>query len=309
MPNAPFPIQPVLTAIAIAYRNGRLIADEVLPRVPAGAQEFKYWLFNKAEAFTLPDTKVGRRSKPNQVEFSATEQTSATEDYGLDDPIPQNDIDNAPPNYDPLGHSTEQLTNLILLDREVRVSNLVFSAANYPTGNKVTLSGTSQWSDFTNSNPIDAIMTALDACIMRPNIAVFGRATFTKLAQHPRIVKAVLGNAGDSGVARRRDIAELLELDDVLVGEGWLNTARKGQAPSLSRVWGKHAAFLYRDRNADTRSGTAFGYTVQFGSRVAGSIPDPDIGLKGGQRIRAGESVKELITASDLGYFFENAVA
>lgn len=309
MGNAPFPIQPELTAIAIAYRNGRLIADDVLPRVPVGKQEFKYWLYSKAEAFTVPDTKVGRRSKPNQVEFSATEQTSATEDFGLDDPIPQNDIDNAPPNYNPLGRSTEQLTNLILLDREVRAANLVFTAATYPTGSKVTLSGTSQWSDYTNSNPIDAITAALDTCIMRPNIAVFGRSTFTKLSQHPRIVKAVLGNAGDSGIARRQDIAALLELDDVLVGEGWVNTAKKGQSPNLVRVWGKHAAFLFRDRNADTRSGTSFGYTVQFGGRVAGAIADPDIGLKGGQRVRAGESVKELITAADLGYFFENAVA
>ncbi|HCF5482095.1 TPA: phage capsid protein, partial [Pseudomonas aeruginosa] len=33
MSNAPFPIDPELTAIAIAYRNGRMISDEVLPRV------------------------------------------------------------------------------------------------------------------------------------------------------------------------------------------------------------------------------------------------------------------------------------
>ena len=38
MSNAPFPIDPELTAIAIAYRNGRMIADEVLPRVPVGKQ-------------------------------------------------------------------------------------------------------------------------------------------------------------------------------------------------------------------------------------------------------------------------------
>lgn len=309
MPNAPFPIHAALTAIAIAYRNGRMIADDVLPRVPVGAQEFKYWLYSEAEAFTIPDTKVGRKSRPTQVEFSATEQMTATLDYGLDDAIPQNDLDNAPPEYDPLGRATERLVNLIMLDREVRAANLVFAASTYPTGSKVTLSGTSQWSDYDNSNPIDAIMTALDGCIMRPNIAVFGRATFSKLAQHPRVVKAVQGNAGDSGVARRRDLAELLGLDDVLVGEGWVNTARKGQTPTIVRVWGKHAALLYRDGNADTRGGTSFGYTAQFGSRVAGALPDPDIGLKGGQRVRVGESVKELVCAADLGYFFENAVA
>lgn len=73
MANAPFPVQPYLTAIAIAYRNPVLIADEVLPRVPVGVQDFKYLKHNLADGFTIPDTKVGRRGKPNEVEFQATE--------------------------------------------------------------------------------------------------------------------------------------------------------------------------------------------------------------------------------------------
>ncbi len=42
---------------------------------------------------------------------------------------------------------------------------------------------------------------------------------------------------------------------------------------------------------------------------MAGRREDPDIGLRGGVRVRVGESVKELIVANDLGYYFENAVA
>ena len=37
----PFPIDPQLTAIAVMYRNERLIADEVMPRVSVGQREFK----------------------------------------------------------------------------------------------------------------------------------------------------------------------------------------------------------------------------------------------------------------------------
>ncbi|MUI52382.1 phage capsid protein, partial [Pseudomonas aeruginosa] len=139
MSNAPFPIDPELTAIAIAYRNGRMIADEVLPRVPVGKQEFKYWKYDLAQGFTVPETLVGRKSKPNEVEFSATDETSSTEDHGLDAPVPQADIDDAPTNYNPLGHATEQTTNLILLDREARTSKLVFNPNSYAAGNKRTL--------------------------------------------------------------------------------------------------------------------------------------------------------------------------
>jgi hypothetical protein len=311
-PNS-FPVTPELTAIAIAYRNKTLIADDVLPRVIVPTADFKYQLFSLAEGFTVPDTKVGRRSAPNEVVFSASEATASVVDYGLSSPVPNSDIEaanNTP--YDPLGRATEQTMNLLMLDREVRAAALVFATGSYAGANQATLSGTGQWSDFTNSNPLSAIMDALDTMVMRPNIGVFGRATWTKLRQHPRIVEAVRGTGAGinaQGVVNRREVADLLELEDIYVGEGFLNTAKKGQTPTTSRVWGKHASFIYRDSLADASVGTTFGFTGQWGSRVAGSEYDKNIGLRGGQEVRVGESVKELITANDLGYFFQNAVA
>lgn len=304
-----FPITPMLTAIAIAYRNPRLIADDVLPRVPVVKQEFKYKKYSLVDGFTLPNTLVGRMSKPNQVEFGFTEVQDSTRDYALDDPIPVADEENAPQNYDPADRATEVLTNLIALDREVRTANLVFNPASYAATNRTALTGNNLWSDYANSDPITAIMAALDACVMRPNIGIFGRPTWAKLSQHPKIVKAFHGNEGATGVASRKFVAQLFELDEVLVGEPWVNTAKKGQAPILSRVWSKHAAFIYRDMSADMSYGVTYGFTAQWGDRVAGSIADPDLGMRGGHRVRVGESVKELVAADDLGYFFENAVA
>jgi len=144
--------------------------------------------------------------------------------------------------------------------------------------------------------------------VMRANKMVIGRAAFTKLAMHPKVVKAFFGNAGDSGIATREFLARLFELDEVIVGESFVNTTKKGQTPALARAWGKHIALLNIDNLADVSSGSTFALTAQFGSRIAGSLPDEDIGLRGGQKLRVGESVKELITAPDLGYFIQNAV-
>lgn len=309
MAQAPFPVSTELTAIAIAYRNNSLIADAVLPRVPVGKRNFKYLKYNSFENFTVPDTKVGRKSKPNEVDFSASQDDSSVVDYGLDDPIPQDDIDNAVEGYDPKGRAVEGIQDLIDLDREIRTANLVFAAGTYPSGRKETLETTSQWSDFTNSNPIDKIMTALDSTIVRPNILVVGRAVFSKLAQHPKIAKAIHGNSGDVAIVTRQQIAALFELEEVLVGESWVNTAKKGQAATMVRTWGKHAALLYRNKLASTERGVTFGLTAQYGNRIAGEKEDGNIGLRGGVRVRNGESVKELIVAPDAGYFFANAVA
>lgn len=312
MANAPFPIRNDLTAIAIAYRNPKFIADSVLPRAPVSRQEFEYLLHTKADGYTIPPTLVGRKGRPGEVEFSATRATSQTLDYGLEVPIPQADIDNAPPNYNPLAVNTELASELIALDRELRVANLIFTAGNYAGANTSTLSGTSQWSDRSNSDPLNAILTALDVPLIRPNIMVIGRAAWTQLRQHPKITAAAMpggGNASVAGYASREAVADLFELDEVIVGEGFYNTAKPGQTASYSRLWGKHCSLLYRNPQTMPTMGVTFGLTAQWGGRIAGSWEDKNIGLRGGQRLRVGESVKELITANDVGYLFVNAVA
>lgn len=309
MGASPFQFLAELTAIMIAYRNQALIADLVLPRTtPVGKQVFDYFQYTMAEGFTIPDTKVGRKSQPNEVEFSGLLQQAATADYGLDDFVPASDMDNAPPGYNPQARAVEGIADLIALDRESRVANVVFNAATYPAANKVVLSGTSQLSDFANSDPIATISGALDTPVIRPNVMVIGRPAFSVLARHPKIIKAVLGNAGDSGIARRQDIASLFELEEVLVGEAFLNTAKRGQAVSMSRVWGKHISLIHRNKLADNQRGVSFGFTVPYGGPVAGVIDEPKRGLRGGVTVRGGESVKELITCADLGYFIQNAV-
>ncbi|MCS3902797.1 hypothetical protein J2T55_000801 [Methylohalomonas lacus] len=308
--RAPFIINPVYTAIVVAYTNQRYIADQVLPRVYVGRQDFAYIKMNLEQHFTIPTTFVGRRSRTNEISFSADEEVESTEDYGLEDPVPNRDIDNAPKNHDPLANSSESLIDIVMQDREQRVANLVFDADSYSASNRMTLSGSDQWHD-PASRPIDIIMDAMDSMIMRPNVLVLGRKSFSALIRNPQIVKAYHGNTGDTGIATRDFITELFELDEVVVGEARTNIAKKGQPVTLARLWGNHASLTVRDRLISSpRDGRiTFGFTAQFGERLAGEQEDPDIGLMGGIRLRVGESLKELITAKDLGYFIQNAAA
>lgn len=309
--TAPFPIDATLTGIAIAYRNTGLIADMVLPRVPVQTKEFKWMNYDKAERFTLPNTLVGRKGRPTEVDFSANEDTSKTNDYGLDDVVPNDDIIQAAAagnGYNPLGHATEALTDLILLDREVRAAKLLFSASSYITGQKETLSGTDRWSDYDNSSPKEQLLDALDVPLMRPNVLTLGQSVWTKLRQHPQLVSSILRNDGRSGTITRQQLADLLEIEEVIVGQGFVNIAKPGQTASMQRVWGNHASLMHRNRLANTQRGVTFGFTAQYQGRIAGQIAEPNSGLRGAVRVRAGESVKELVVAPDLGYFFENVI-
>lgn len=316
MADAPFTINPSLSAIAVAYKNRRLIADDVLPRtLPVGTKTFKYTTFPKGEAFTVPNTLVGRRGAPNVVEFGGTQVEATVSDYGLDDEIPQDDIDQAeaaralaPDLATPQAHSTELVTDLIELDREVRTAGVVFNPGTYGAGNKIQLAGADQFSDVT-SKPVAVISDALDTLLMRPNVGIMGQQAWTKIRRHPEIVSACLGNDGTKGIVTRQQFIELFELEELLIGEAFVNTAKKGQAEVFSRAWGKHMAFVHRNRLADRNKGVTFGMTVPFGTRVAADWFERNIGLRGGVKVRVGESVKELITAPDLGYLFQDAVA
>lgn len=307
----PFPIDVRLTGIALAYTNKTLIADAVLPRVPVGNQTFKWLNHTKADRFTVPATLMGRKSTPNEVEFSATETPGQVFDYGLDDVVPNDDIAAAPQGWDPIGNATTGLADLVALDRERRVAALVFDPATYPTANKDQLT-TGDWWDEEASNPVAYITELLNSMLIRANIAVMSQKVYDALRQHPKVVAACFplgGNSGTGGMVSKQALLALFELDDILVGSGFINTAKPGQAPVYARVWGNHAAFLHRNTLANTRSPQmTFGYTAQWQGRVAGQMPEEKVGLRGSVRVRVGESVNEIVCASDVGFLVEDAI-
>lgn len=317
-PPRPFVVDPILTAVAIAYRNPAqvMIADQVLPRVPVGAEKFKWTEYPLEDAFALPDTRVGRKGRVNQVEFAGTPRTDEVDDHGLEDPIPNSDIDEARvarerqvSNFDPETHATMMLADLMANAREARVAALVQSLAIYAATRRVTLAGNSQFSDYVNSDPIGVIKTGLESTLVyRPNTIVMGQPVWSKLSSHPHIVNAVRGNLTNKGSVTRSEVAALFEVQQILVGEGWVNLAKKGQPANLARAWGKHISLLHINPIARPESGITFGLTAQYGTKISGRIIDPDVGLQGGVRIRTGERVKELIVARDTGYFIQNAV-
>lgn len=321
--DRPFEIDPALTAIAIGYKNpaSSYIADRVLPRMQVTSEKYKWTKYPLEESFNTPDARVGRTGRVQQLEFGGTEQTSSTVDYGLDSPIPNSDIRAAQEArerkvsaFDPEAHAVMMLSDTIANIREVRAAGIVFNAANYSSGRKVTLSGTSQLSDYTNSDPIGVIKTGLESTLVyRPNTMTLGRQVWSKLSSHPKIIKAIKGNNTDTGIVTVEEFLNLFRdegLQEVLIGDSFYNTAKPGQNVSLGRAWGKHIALTYKNEIATPEGGgITFGFTAQYGSKIAGRIEDKDIGLEGGFRIRAGEKVKEEICAPDVGYLVTNAVA
>lgn len=295
------------TAIAIAYRNTRNIADKVCPRVPVGKLEFKYNVFNPSERMTVPDTRIGRKSQANEVEFSVTSKTESCEDFGLADVIPNDDIENAPMNYNPLNHAVESIADIIELAREIRVANLYNTASNFGKHQSLAANGFKKLND-PDFDILPFFLEMLQEPIMRPNQITTNQRVITALRTNKHMIKAYNQSLGDSGLVPLSFIKEQLELDAINVGQSRVNTAKKGKAPTLSLAWQDSLAMTYVDPLASTQnSRMTFALTAQYKERVSGN-KDVEAGLRGGKKVIVGETVKELAIAKDCGILLTNVL-
>jgi len=301
-----------LTNYSQQYKNEEMIADAVLPLVKVAKRSDSFIKYNKDERFTLPNDFIGPKSEGNEVEWNVSTDNYSVEDYSLQEFVSNAEKENADMPLDPERDALDFLMELLVLAREKRCADLVFAAGTYPAANKTLLAGVNQWSDETNSNPITNIMTGLDAAFMRPNIAVFGAESWMSLRKHPKILDAVKGatrsQGAKGGIASREDVAALFELDAVYVGRSRRNTAKKGQAASYGRLWGKHAALLHVKQGLSPRS-ISFGCAFQEMKSTVSKWEVPGRGVKGGTMVKVAWNMDEKIKASDLGYFIENATA
>jgi hypothetical protein len=312
---------PQRTGISLAYTNPllSLIADEVLPRVPVGAYQFSWNRFPLADRFTVPDTIMGRKGEANTVEFGVSKETAMVEDHGLACETPEIDVqEGALTGYNPLDGNVLTLTELLLLRHEKLVADKVFNLNTYPSANRATLSGTDQFSH-ASSTPFDTIMNALESVVMRPNVLVFSRPGIVALRRHPQITAMVAttgtGNSGTTNSAGPRatiaQLADLFEVQRILVGEAQVNTAGFGETASLARCWGKHMAMLHINPNVVSPLGQAitFGFLAELGSRDALTGFEPKKGKLGCHYQRVAETKKPIICANDVGYFLQNIIA
>jgi len=307
MTTRPFPTDTKRTAIAIGYKNTNLIADKVLPYETVPAEKFSYLKHTIADGFTLPDTKVGRKSDPNSVSFSAEDKIEKVEAYGLDDYIPQSDIDNAPENYDPVNRSVIGIMDLILLDREKRVADFVLNKDNYSANKKVLTNAQRFGTATTGLDPFTVITDAIDAMLMKPNQMTLGGKLWNFLKSCDSITSAYFGSANAGRVLKPQELAELFEMNEIIVGSSFVNTAKKGQVVNLAKCW-KSSILLAHQNPVTVNSGT-FGFTARHGDRIVGSQEVKKKGLTGGTEVWAGEFVKEVMCSEAHGYLIDNCLA
>lgn len=304
-------VDKILSTLSVQYRNEDMIWREVMPLLPVGLRSDKFFKYTKEDAYRQYDDKVGPKSLPNEVDWGVGTDNYSVKDHALSEWVPQEAIDHADAPIKPEIDTNDHINMCLDVAQEKRVVDVVFAASTYPTGNKVQLSGTSQWSGAAD-NPIKDLQDAIEGCFMRANTLVFGIDAWLVFRRLPEILDAVKSTTryqgSPGGLATASEVAALFEIERILIGRSRYITTKDGQTATFARLWGKHCAALHVKPMPNIKTIT-FGATFVEQDRLTYREFDGKRGVKGAHFFKVGWNSDEKIIASDLGYFIQDAVA
>lgn len=261
-------INPVLTSVAQGYQNSELIGSALFPQVNVGTRAGKIITFGKEDFMEYSGLARAPGSATKRVQFGYAGSDFALVDYSLEGSLPIETLQEGLASdkgfsIDGAAMAIRKTQDIMALRLEIAQAALATNAANYGASSKTTLSGTSQWSDLSASDPLGLVETAKDAVRQqtgkRPNVMVMGPAVLKALRQHSKIIDRIKYTGRDVPTV---ELLSTLFGVRVVVGEA----VKATDAGVFSDVWGKSVVLAYTDTAPLASMGTpTYGYSYNLG--------------------------------------------
>lgn len=300
-------VDPILTTVARGYQNAAFVGMSLFPYVSVGARAGKILSFGK-ESFQVYDTARAPGAGIKRINLGYAGENYALVDHALAAQVPVELMEEASavPGIELASAAIRTVQEAMALRLEVEQAALATTAANFPTGNKATLSGTAQWSH-ADADPIAAIEAAKDAVRAkigrRPNTLILGPAVFAALKTHPKLIDRLKYTQRE--VLTPELLGGLFDVPRVLVGEAVTSNA----AGTFADVWGKSAVLAYTETAGAADLGRpTFGYTYRLANYPVVGQPRYD-GDTRTWLYDVADAVAPVIAGNIGGYLFSNAVA
>lgn len=211
----------------------------------------------------IPETPVaGRRSTAPEIERKYSTLSYATERFKLRELITEQDKRDADDDIaDIETDAVADLTERLMLGLEAAAITKAFTAANFPSSNKVTLDN--NWSS-ASSDPIAEIQTAQAAILtalagMPADSMALDLTSYHYLCRHPDIVDRVKYVMGNVAVVNESALSTLFGLQ-VHVIAGVKNTAQPDTSGTVTKAFlTTDKCLVYRSAGAEGLRTTSFG--------------------------------------------------
>lgn len=268
MPHSTGPnlhIDALLSQMAIGYFQDTGIAGLIAPMVNVGKESDVYSVFSRADALRTEDSRRSPDTEANKITRTISSETYFANNYALKYAVTIEDRANADPVYQQnlISNAGEYVLDKLALDWEVRLAGIVNNTSNVGSSAGVG----SGWNAYASSDPLGDIETALDnvqdTTGQRPNRVVMGLDAWRSLKRNDAIRNLINGVDNGGGYPTAPQIAALLEVDQLLVGAAFRNTAEEGLNETLSKIWGDNVTAYYAP-SAPSRDKPSFMYSFRW---------------------------------------------
>ncbi len=264
-------VDKILTQLSNKYVPEGYISEEILPEVNVVESSGLVADYGNNHLRLVSTIHEGEAKYKRISTKNESTRTYSIETHGLSDVITEKTRRNTPQPFDAEQDTMMDLLNILWLEKEKALADNI-TDTGVITQN-TTLSGTDQYSDFDNSDPLGDFTNAFNvvhaATGVLPNKMVMDLATILTLRYHPKILRSLGFADNRSGGLSMSDLERAIGVDGsplkILVGKVNFNSAKEGQADVLTPVWGKNIVFLHAPATAAKRQ-TSLGYRFQFGS-------------------------------------------
>ncbi|CAN5193364.1 hypothetical protein BH09SUM1_BH09SUM1_07220 [soil metagenome] len=234
-----------LTNVSIAYRNSAFIAPQIAPEVQVRRQSDRYFIYDsEQEAFRSTGDGRAPGAEASEVDFALSSDSYYCDDHALESVVPDEERENSDSPLQPEIDRVEFLTDKILLNQEIALAAKLRNSAVIPYQNLGDASAV--WTD-PAVDPAEKIELAKSAILTAvqqlPNTLVLPYAVYSALRNHPKVVERV--KYSSLGVVGSGTLAELFDIERVLIARAAKNIAARGQAPSMQSVWGNDAILMH----------------------------------------------------------------
>lgn len=302
-------VDQALTDVSIAYKNPAFVAEEVFPVVPVRKKNDVFFKFSKQHFRAYKDAyRAGQRAQQIEVDLDSRGFYMA-DGHALDVTIDDDEREQADPGAQLEIEKTEKCTEVIKLNQENKLFSEILTTGNITQN--VTLSGPDQWSDFDNSDPVTEVLTRKQTIQQQigvmPTTLLISRPVFDKLRNH-RVILERIKYTGQGAWAQlsAQALAEVFELERVLVSEALKQSVPEGRADALAYMMSKDALLFYRPARPGLRV-PAFGYTFFWASR-SGVKRWREEGIEA-DFLRVKKYYDMRIVAANAAFLWKNAVA
>jgi hypothetical protein len=248
MANQPLYLDTALTGVANAWFNQEsdFIANKLFPTVTVKKATFKVAQYGK-ENLQMPANSLRTGdSKSKSVNFTRQfVDGSPLVEHSLSDSVYKDDYDQTDEPFEPESDTTENILSVMELIDEKSLADLVTSTSIIT--NNTTLSGTSQWSDYSNSDPIADIITGMGTGkFVDFNTLTISRQNYNKLIVHPKIRDYLKWSTpGAVSYEQLLSVFAPFGIKQIFIGKAKANLAAEGATENIARVWGNDVLLSY----------------------------------------------------------------